>query len=345
MTDDQNAHAVSWLWDDKPVPGSVTEVVDGISLFRLPLPIRLNHINVYLIEDPNGLVVVDAGFNTADCRDHWHALLEHRDLGDDPRVICTHYHPDHFGLVGFLVDTYGFRVLMPQTEWIVAGFLTRAGAEQIAEASEAFYRRHGMVESLLAQHKDRGNPYQRSVFSVPPDYTRVADGDELVLGGRTFRAITAGGHTPEQLCLYCKDDDLLLSADQILPRITPNTSVFSYNAGANPLGEFLEDFDKFAMLSDDTLVLPGHDRPFRGVQRRIEALKSHHADRLDDVLNWCVDQPRTACELAPLMFQSDLDLHQQMFAIGEIIAHLVLLESRGSVRRLESDGVWRFEAT
>ncbi|MEM7378056.1 MAG: MBL fold metallo-hydrolase [Pseudomonadota bacterium] len=345
MTDAPDAHAVSWHWEDTPAPGSVTPVVEGISLFRLPLPIRLNHINVYLIDDPDGLVVVDAGYNTADCRAHWDTLLAQRNLGADPRIICTHYHPDHYGLVGFLVESYGFRVIMPQTEWIIGGFLARAGDDQIARASHDFYRRHGMDDARLREHAGRGNAYRASVYSVPPDYSRIADGDEITLGGRRFRAITAGGHTPEQLCLHCLEDNLLLSADQILPRITPNTSVFSYNAGANPLGEFLADFAKFDALDDETLVLPGHDRPFRGVKRRIDALVSHHDARLHDVLGWCRDEARTACDLVPLMFRAELDLHQQMFAIGEIIAHLVLLQTRGQLERIENDGVWAYRAT
>lgn len=345
MNDVPASHAVSWLWEDSPVPGSLTPVADGISLFRLPLPIRLNHINAYLVEDPSGLVVIDAGYNTPACRTLWEESLAGRDLGADPRVICTHYHPDHFGLVGFLVERFGFRVLMPQTEWIIASFLAQAEDGQTSQSGAAFYRRHGMSDELLLQHAARGNPFRQAVHSMPPDYTRVTDGDELVLGGRAFRAITAGGHSPEQLCLYCREHNLLLSADQILPRITPNTSVFYYNAGANPLSEFLDGFDKFSELDNDTLVLPGHDRPFRGVQRRIAALKAHHDDRLNDVLVWCRDKPRSACDLVPLMFHGDLDLHQQMFAIGEIIAHLFLLESRGTLSRSQSGGVVRFHST
>ncbi len=345
MTDSRPAPTVDWLWQHSPEPGSLTEVVDGISLLRMPLPIRLNHINVYLIEDDDGLVVIDAGYNTPELREIWRNTLSGRDLGRDPRVLCTHYHPDHFGLVGFLADEFGFRVLMAQTERIIAGFLSQAHDDQIAENTVNFYRRHGMSADNLDAHRNRGNSFRKSVYSVPADYVRVRDGQTLTFGGRTFTVITASGHTPEQVCLHSADANLLLSADQILPRITPNTSVFSYNAGANPLGEFLEDFDKFATLESDCLVLPGHDRPFRGVHGRIAELKSHHDDRLEEVLDWCRESPRTACELAPLMFKGDLDLHQQMFAVGEIIAHLVLLEQRGRLKRQTHDGVWSFAAT
>lgn len=345
MSDSQEKSKVNWLWPSDPIDGSLTDVVDGISLLRLPLPIRLNHINAYLIEDDDGLVVVDTGFNSAKLRELWHSVLDGRDLGPNPKIICTHYHPDHFGLVGYLVKTFGFHLLMAQTERIIAGFLSTAADEPYSDNVDEFYRRHGMSADNRAQHRQRGNTFSQSIHSMPADYTRLRDGDQLQFGGRSFEVITASGHTPEQVCLHCQEHQLLLSADHILPRITPNTSVFPYNAGANPLGEFLEDFNKFAHIDDHCLALPGHDRPFRGVKSRIGELVAHHEARLDEVLSWCQEGPRTACELAPLMFHRDLDLHQQMFAVGEIIAHLVLLEHRGELQRHTTDGVWSFSAT
>ncbi len=336
-----NDIVVDYPWNTPPETAKTVEVAPGIHWLRLPLPIKLNHINVYLLEDEHGLVLFDTGFNTEQLRQIWDAVLLSRDLGERPRIICSHYHPDHFGLVGHLCDRFGFELLMAQTEWLIANLLRNLDNQQTLAMQLAFYKRHGMQEQSLARHADRGSHFRDACSGAPADYTRITAGDSLHIGGRHWQVITAPGHTPEQVCLHSAEDNILLSADHILPRITPNTSVFAYNPGTNPLADFMRSFDSFAHIDDKALVLPCHDLPFYGAQRRIVQLLEHHEERLQSLLALC-DQPRHTFELIEPMFSRAMDPHQEMFALGEILAHLRLLEDRGLLSSSLKDGVERF---
>lgn len=336
-----NDIVVDYPWKTFPDLAKTQEVVTGIHWLRLPLPIQLNHINVYLLEDDDGLVIFDTGFNVEQLRLIWDEVLTRFPLGKRPRILCSHYHPDHFGLVGHLCEKYDFELIMSQTDWLIANLLSSKDNQQSRDMQLAFYRHNGMDEKALQRHQNRGGHFRDACSGAPASYSRISQGDTLQVGGRIWQVITAAGHTPEQVCLHCAEDKILLSADHILPRITPNTSIFAYNPGTNPLAEFIDSFGAFSAVDDETLTLPCHDLPFKGVQKRIRQLVDHHEERLEELLALCV-QPKHAFELIAPMFSREMDPHQEMFALGEILAHLRLLESRGLATSSIEGGVERF---
>ena len=124
-------------------------------------------------------------------------------------------------------------------------------------------------------------PYSQGV-RLPSSFNRLADGDELSIGGRSWKVIVGQGHSPEHASLYCDEIGVLLAGDQLLPEITTNVSVWPSEPEADPLHLFLHSLQRFkAVLRPDTLALPSHRRPFRGVHARIAELEHHHAERLD----------------------------------------------------------------
>lgn len=322
--------------------GGPIELMPGISYMRMPLPIRLNHINCYVLEDDHRFVIVDCGFNTEEIRNLWRELLDAR-LGDKEAVlICTHYHPDHFGLAGWLCREYGFTLHMTQTEWLIGNCLTHMGDDGFRTLQGNFYQRHGISEEALQAQMQRGNSYAKGVVTPPVDMRMIQEGDVISAGGRQWRVVIGRGHTPEHACLYCEADNLLITGDQILPKITPNTSVFAYNPGCNALGEFLESFDRFDFCDDDTVAFPSHGLPFRGVPGRLRYMREHHEERLDELLGFCASE-KTAFDLVPMMFSQALDNHQMTFALGEIIAHLRVLVDRGLLDETERDAVLYYQ--
>ena len=146
--------------------------------------------------------------------------------------------------------------------------------------------------------------------------------------------ITSGGHSTEHASLFCPALNILISGDQVLPRITTNVSVWYTEPDGDPLRMFIESFDDFRPLPENTLVLPSHDRPFRGLHDRLDALAEHHRERLDDALEHC-DQPRTAMDVIPVLFHRKLDDHQIAFAMGEALAHLNYLVVDGVLRKYQ----------
>jgi glyoxylase-like metal-dependent hydrolase (beta-lactamase superfamily II) len=265
--------------------------------------------------------------------------LERDVLGARPvrRVVCTHYHPDHVGLAGWLVDRWGSELWCTEREWLYArvySLETRAAAEA---AAARFYRGAGVSDDAMAPLLERASSYKELVAPVPPTYRRVRDGAELRVGGATWRALVGRGHSPEHLCLYAPERGLLVSGDQVLPTISPNVSVAPSEPDADPVAEFLDTLAKLRAVPDHVLALPSHGRPFAGVRRRADELVAHHRQRLEDVLAACAE-PRTGWEVALHMFRRELDPHQMTFAVGEGIAHLNHLVAKGLVRRERTPG-------
>jgi glyoxylase-like metal-dependent hydrolase (beta-lactamase superfamily II) len=190
---------------------------------------------------------------------------------------------------------------------------------------------------------ERRNYYPSLVPAVPQEYTRMQDGDLIRVGQHQWRVITGFGHSPEHAALHCAELNVLISGDMVLPRISTNVSVFAIEPEGNPLAQYLASLDKFAALPADTLVLPSHGRPFRGLHTRIAQLREHHAARLGEVMDAC-RTAQSAADIVPIMFRRKLDAHQLTFALGEALAHLHFLWFEGKLQRTKhADGIIRFE--
>src|SRR6267143_84384 len=237
----------------------------------------------------------------------------------------------------------GPRTSIPITWATPAGSPSAGGPTSGARKPRgAHYRRHGCGEEALALLARRGNPYPRLVPTVAPAYRRIRDGDALEIGGRRWEVLTVLGHAPEHACLWCRELGVLISGDQVLPKITTNVSVWPEEPMGNPLRLYLDSLERFRSMAPATLVLPSHGLPSRGLHARLGALRDHHAARLAEALDVLVE-PLSAAELVPTLFRRELDVHQLGFALGESLAHLRLLESDDRVVRVVGkDGVHRF---
>jgi glyoxylase-like metal-dependent hydrolase (beta-lactamase superfamily II) len=260
------------------------------------------------------------------------------------RVVVTHMHPDHIGLAHWLCERWNARLWISATDYGVARINTLQSTGNGGEGAARFFAAHGLVdEASQSAIRNRKGYYSNLVRGLPPQYRRMQDGDVLTIGGRAWRCIDGYGHAPEHIALYCEDLRVLISGDMMLPRIPTNVSVYEIEPEADPLKQFLESIDRFAPLPEDTLTLPSHGKPFRGLHTRIRQLHDHHRDRLADVIEACSKQPCSAHDVLPVLFKRQLDLHQTTFAMGESIAHMHALWYRGQLRReAGADGVWRF---
>ena len=330
-------------WADPPAPGRAITVAPGIRWVRMPLPFALDHINLWLLDDDGGWAIVDTGIGLPDTRELWERVFEN-ELDGKPvtRVIVTHFHPDHMGNAGWLVERWRVELWCTQAEWLTAqlAWRTRNGAD--VDKRLALYRRHGCPEDLIAEFRHLGNHYPRVVPTLAPDFRGLRDGDRLTIGGREWTVLTVHGHAPDHACLWCPEAGVLISGDQVLPKITTNVSVWPDQPLGNPLRLYLDSLRRFRPMPADTLVLPSHGLPFHGLHPRLDRLRQHHDARLAETVD-AVAEPRAGIDLVPVLFKRKLDVHQLGFAIGEVLAHLHLLESEGLVQRLAGvDGLDRF---
>jgi glyoxylase-like metal-dependent hydrolase (beta-lactamase superfamily II) len=334
------APLIAFPHKEPPQDGEVVEVAHGLLWTRFSLPFLLNHVNVYLIEDNGGWAAVDTGLGTDATKTAWDALFAGPLRGSTlTRVVCTHFHPDHVGLVGWLTERFGIPLHMPRTEFLQS----LAIQHRAFAANRPFYETHGLSAEATDTVTTRGQFYLRQVTGLPTQFNRLQAGGNLTIGGRHFAVLTGGGHAPEQAMLYCADDNIFLSADQVLTRISPNISVDAMEPETDPLGEYLSSLASLRQaIPEDALVLPGHHVPFTGLHVRVDELAAHHAERCGMIADACRAGPKSAAELVPVIFKRVLDPHQTSFAFSEVVAHVNYMRNRGElVQFQDEDGVLR----
>jgi glyoxylase-like metal-dependent hydrolase (beta-lactamase superfamily II) len=313
-----------------PVPkaGELVEVSEGIFWLRMPLPMSLNHINLYLVDEGDSFAVIDTGMNYPDSKVLWEQLFEtHCQNKPIKKVVVTHMHPDHVGLAGWICERFDAALYMTQTEF----FATQAGlADGIPpETNIQFYTQIGMPQEFLdfvAQ-----SPYRMSniVAPIPHQFRRLSNGGTLTLGGNEWQIITGAGHTFEHASLYCKERLLYFSGDQLLPEITSNVSVYVMEPNANPLALWYESLDSLTVMDKNTLVLPSHNQPFKGVHPRVGVIKDHH-DVFLDKLVCLLNTPKSVYDLTQELFPK-VDFLEMPLAVGECLAHLNYLLAAGRI--------------
>jgi glyoxylase-like metal-dependent hydrolase (beta-lactamase superfamily II) len=326
---------------DIPPPGEARTIIEGLRWMRFPLPFPPHNVNVWLLEDGDGWLAIDAGIANDETRGHWRTAMTGEAFGNRPLtgLLITHFHPDHAGLMGWLSAGHGLTPIMTRIEWLTARALWYDTGPEMIEHQVEFARIAGAPAAYGAFMRERGPLYQRSVAALPRAFRGIADGDTLTIGGRDWRVMTGQGHAPDMACLYCAEARVLIAADQILPRITPYIGLHAGEPMADPLGAFLATIDRFRALPDDTLVLPSHGEPFTPLHARLDALAAHHADRLDALEEAC-REPATAHALLPALFRRPLDHRSLGFGLGETLAHLRRLEVMGRVERVpDAEGV------
>jgi glyoxylase-like metal-dependent hydrolase (beta-lactamase superfamily II) len=336
------------LGDTLPDLGTVLTLAPGLNWLRMPLPFALDHINLWLLADHrdgrSGWSAVDCGVATEPTRQAWEQVFADGMQGQALlRVIATHCHPDHVGLSGWLCSKFDAPFWATAAEYAFARMMSAALPGVDGTAAIPHFERHGLIDVALREKMgERRNYYPSLVPAVPHAYTRLQDGDQFAIGAHSWRVITGFGHSPEHASLYCEALQILISGDMVLPRISTNVSVFAIEPEGNPLQQYLDSLGKFKDLPADTMVLPSHGRPFRGLHIRIGQLRDHHQARLAEVLQAC-RTPHSAADIVPLMFRRPLDAHTLTFALGEALAHLHKLWFDGLLRRvIGDDGIVRF---
>ena len=323
---------------DAPAPGEVREVASGVLWARLPLPFQLDHVNLYLLADGEGWMVIDTGLKTPASIAVWETLLS-GPLGGRPirRVICTHMHPDHIGLTGWLCARTGAPLLMSRTEYLTGRMLAAEDAGDPPEAGEVFYRAAGWSDARIEAWRADYGGFGKGVSPMPRAYQRLSDNDRLSINGEEWRVVVGAGHSPEHVCLWRRSDDVFIAGDQILPRISSNVSVWPTEPDADPLGDWMDSLAKLRrLLPERALILPGHGEPFTGVHARLDALRRGHETALKR-LERTLRKPIRVVDAFPAVFGRAVGDAMPGMATGEAQAHLNYLERRGRARRTRDE--------
>jgi glyoxylase-like metal-dependent hydrolase (beta-lactamase superfamily II) len=339
-------NAVRLPFPEPPPIGSVIEVAPGLLWSRLPLPMRLDHVNVWLVEERDGWTAVDAGLDTPAARAAWEAL-ERGPLGGRPirRLVVTHGHVDHIGLAGWLTARHEAAFQTTRTAWLWGRVGHLNSGQPTSSSALAFLRSHGIDEARVAAFgADRGL-HAKLFAAQPTSFERIDDGSTVRMGGREWLAMLANGHGDDHASFVDTAGRVLIAGDQILQRISPVVGVFSTEPLADPLSEYLGSLPRFTALCEDMLVLPSHGLPFYGLHKRVAELAHHHEVRLAKTIE-ALKRPTSAADCAHALFEARTIESQWLLTLAETLAHLHRLVALGQARRQQTaDGSILFERT
>lgn len=330
----------------KPSLGDTIEVAPGVLWIRMPLPYTLNHINLWALEDGDGWAIVDTGVRDKETTDAWRQIFANG-FGGRPvtRVFVTHMHPDHVGMAGWITRRFSCRLWMTRSEYLTCRVLVADTGREAPTEGVAFYRRAGWSDDQLETYKTRFGSFGKSVYALPDSFRRLHDGEVLSIGGREWEVVIGNGHSPEHACLVSHGSGLLISGDQVLPRISSNVSVFPTEPDADPLGDWLRSIERLRHRIDaDVLVLPAHNEPFTGLRQRLDHLEQTHLESLDQ-LERAIGQRSRAVDVFPALFARSIsgdDPQLLSMATGESLAHLnrLLVAGRAEVEVDEQGVAW-----
>lgn len=334
-----------WGYNQHSGEGEPFKVAEGVWWVRFPMPMSLDHINIWLLEDGDGWTIVDTCLRTKDAKAIWESLFSGFMQGKPvKRVICTHMHPDHMGLASWICERFGCELLMTREEYLINHFLTSYTGQEAPEVGIRFYKRCGFSEDQLENYKKRFGGFGSMIYRLPDSYTQITDRQTLTIGDNYWQVIIGKGHSPEHACLYCPALKVLIAGDQVLPRITSNVSVFPTEPDGNPLTDWLDSCARLKkILPPDLLVLPSHQSPFTGLHTRLSQLIDFHRSLLQRILD-TLKSPQRAIDLYGVMFGREINASEYLMAAGETIAHLHLLLATGNITRsLDAEGVYWYE--
>jgi glyoxylase-like metal-dependent hydrolase (beta-lactamase superfamily II) len=338
---------LKYLFDDVPAPGCLREIVPGVHWLRMPLPMALDHINLYLLEDHDGWWIIDTGMALGPTQELWEQIFSDQLQGKPVKaVLSTHYHPDHIGMAGWLCERWRVPFYMTQAEYLSGLAFSRMQKEHFSWSSGQFLQQCGFSPEQVDAARDNFSGFGDYIKPMPMGYHRLVDGSRLSINGHRWRVVIGRGHSPEHACLYSDTHNILISGDQVIPRITSNISVMGGEPEANPLKDWLNSHEHFLeVLPADALVLPAHNTPFYGLHHRLRHLIEHHEDHLLALEEACLSGQPTAMELLPVLFKRPLDGHQVSLALGECVAHLNYLLQRGQLERaLDESGHYGYHS-
>ena len=330
-------------FETPPALGEMTELAPGVHWIRLPLPMALDHVNVYALDDGEGWTLIDSGIGSKKSRAIFEALLT-GPLAGKPvtRVIVTHHHPDHIGLAGWFQTDHGAELWTTRTAWLMARMLSLDVEDRPSDRAVDFWKSAGVPPDILAERQtQRPFNFADAIAPLPVGYRRIAQGDRIDIGGRIWRVEIGHGHAPEHATLWSESDALVLGGDQLLPSISPNLGVYPTEPEADPVADWLASCTRFQSLATgDSFVLPGHKLPFLGLPTRLEQMIENHVSALDR-LEEALATPATAVESFVPVFKREIRGEQFGLAMVEAIAHCQHLYLAGrATRHRRADGAW-----
>jgi glyoxylase-like metal-dependent hydrolase (beta-lactamase superfamily II) len=310
----------------------------------IPTPFAVGRVNCYLVDD-DPLTLVDTGPNSGTSLTALEgALAEHgRRVEDLERIVITHQHIDHFGLVAILADRSGAQVCALDR---LAPWLARFGQamEEDDAFAEAVMLRHGIPDDMVMVLRAVTKQFRAWGASATVT-TSLADGGALEFAGRSWRVHHRPGHSPSDTVFHDERSGELVAGDHLIKHISSNPLVsrpLDGDGGERPkaLVAYIASM-KATRAMELSMVLPGHGDAFGDHRALIDERLRMHDRRARKLLGLIAERPRTAHELAQELW-GNVAVTQAYLTLSEVLGHMDLLVDDGRAVEVVDDGVARF---
>ena len=338
---------LDYPFSKRPPDGGTIEVTPNIFWLRMPLPIALNHINLWLLEGDEGWTIIDSGMATKESKTIWNNIFT-KSLKKKPveEILITHMHLDHSGLAGWLANKWNIEPHFTEKEFLETVKINNGMNDDQQRIYLDYYKKCGYDEEAQLHFIERNKYRQSLVTNLESGFQELDDQQTVKLSNGLWQIIIAQGHSPSHACLFSEENNVFICGDVLLPRITPNVSVNPAYPDGNPLKDWLDSLENIKQkIPDDLLVLPSHGYPYKGAHLRIETILKNHHDKLNKIYE-NIDEPKTVVELFSVLFESQINKHNIVLAVGETMSHLNYLVAESKLSKsIDKNGLYSFSRT
>ena len=316
-----------------PEPNKLVKLSPDLYWGRLPLPFRLNHINLFVIDTNDGWVIIDAGIYGEETKKYWKSILSGL-LSTKPidKIIITHHHVDHIGFAAELAKMTGAKCYISRAEMNHAQFIFNMSFSEFSDLLVSIYSKYGLPLEEIELGRNDSSRYKRYVPELP-DFHNFSTEDTIQGTSSNWRCRIDSGHSSGQISFINERDKLFLPTDFLLPRISPNISADIRDIDKDVLGDYLEYLEDMTNLDSEIRIYPGHDWPFKNGNQRALDLIRHHNQRLEILLSNAQKKPLSVSDGIDLLFNKRFESHELFFAAGESRAHLNHLSKQNKVKK------------
>ena len=343
----QNFEVISFPYPTPPAPGCIIEVADGIYWARMNLPMLIDHVNVYILEGPQDITIIDTGLNFKECKLAWLKIIKNN-FGTKPvkNVLLTHHHPDHIGLLGWFHDKFDINVYSSRTSWLLGRMLYLDKQSKPSKQAMDFWVQAGMDKMIFDKRcKDKPFNFSDGVANFPLGFISLNQGEEITLSGKKWRIEMGQGHAPDYITLWGLDIPIIIAGDQIIPGISSNLGVYPTEPLLDTVGGWLSSCNRFLKLAQDHhFVLPGHKLPFLGLTARLRQLIDNHVSAIERIEQKLSVDQCTAVDLFQPIFKRKISQSEYGLALAEAVGHLNYFRVRNMVNcSVRDDGALLFK--